>query len=87
MTTTIDRKMRFYKNSACDRLRHMGFLGVFIILKLSFGVPTMGFLDFLWGSIGDGWRGIETKVLLRLHESCTIPTFLTNSETWVLTHF
>ena len=32
----------------------MSFLGIYIILKLSFGVSTRGFLDFLLGGIGDG---------------------------------
>ena len=35
----------------------MSFLGIYIILKLSFGVSTRGFLDFLLGGIGDGCRG------------------------------
>ena len=29
-------------------------------------------------------KNIETDVVLKLHEACTIPTFLTNSETWSL---
>ena len=36
----------------------MSFLGIYIILKLSFGVSTRGFLDFLLGGIGDGCRAI-----------------------------
>ena len=35
----------------------MSFLGIYIILKLSFGVSTRGFLDFLLGGIGDGCQG------------------------------
>ena len=32
----------------------MSFLGAYIILMLSFGVSTTGFLVFLLGGIGDG---------------------------------
>ena len=39
----------------------MSFLGIYIILKLSFGVSTRGFLDFLLGGIGDGCEAIAPK--------------------------
>ena len=39
----------------------MSFLGIYIILKLSFGVSTRGFLDFLLGGIGDGCDYTEQK--------------------------
>ena len=39
----------------------MSFLGIYIILKLSFGVSTRGFLDFLLGGIGDGWADEEIE--------------------------
>ena len=31
-------------------------------------------------------KKIETKVLMKLHETVTLPTFLSNSETWVLSN-
>ena len=42
----------------------MNFLGIYIILKLSFRVSTRGFLDFLLGGIGDGCA--KMKVFLHV---------------------
>ena len=34
---------------------------------------------------GANMRGIQTQVILRLYESCIIPSLLNNAESWTLT--
>ena len=58
----------------------MSFLGIYILLKLSFGVSTRGFLDFLLGGIGDGCNSNGSSELPHREISFIIAVKITTRE-------